>query len=316
MLLPAPDPVASPLYLTIAIHNEEDVGANGVPKPSIPNYDGDASLLRHFTRALRGFAAMAADHGARINFGSDWTFSRGLAIYDPTFYADLEAMGHEIDAHAHESHVPYPEVQEEIRRAGGTPTAVASGLNEREIRVRMADLQESDPPFRILWGVALPGHGAGECIAGWAWRPSAADWTTHDPDGGLLYIGHGDLVNSVDAIRRAVADRKAGRVNTYAVFVAVREFLAGEGDPAITEPRWTAPTSSIHYWENLIDWWDAFLEEIDGMVAAGDVVYASLTEIAEAFEAAESTLTFGPWEIPRSDAPLRARNLRAGYPVR
>jgi hypothetical protein len=311
------DPVGGPgpLYLTIVVHNEEDVGRRASPKPSIPDYDGDEQLLRHFAAAMRAFAAMAADHGARISFGSDWTFSRGVAAHDPAFYQDLEAMGHEVDAHAHESHIPYPEVREEIQRAGGNPTAVASGLNEREIHERMAALRGTEPPFRILWGVALPGHGAGECIAGWAWRPSRDEWTVHDPDGAYLYIGHGDLVNSAASIRRAVADRQPGRINTYAVFVAVREFLAAEGDPAINDLRWTAPTSSIHYCENLIDWWDAVLSDIDGLVASGDVVYASLTQIAAVFEAEEDGLVFTPGEPPRSDAPLRARNVRAGYPA-
>ena len=44
---------------------------------------------------------MAQSHGVKINFGSDWTFSNGVENFDPTFYSDMEAMGHEIDAHAH-----------------------------------------------------------------------------------------------------------------------------------------------------------------------------------------------------------------------
>ena len=50
------------------------------------------------------------------------------------FYRDIEAMGHEIDAHAHESFVLYHEVHEEIVAAGGQPTRVASWLNEEEIQ--------------------------------------------------------------------------------------------------------------------------------------------------------------------------------------
>ncbi|MBU0596291.1 hypothetical protein KJ567_06380, partial [Candidatus Bipolaricaulota bacterium] len=133
------DPQAAhPLYLTIVVHNEEDTGRGVVPKANIPDYDGDPALMAHFASAMRTFAQMAAGHGARINFGSDWTFSRGVALYEPSFYTDLEAMGHEVDAHAHESSVLYREVREAIVTAGGHPTAVASGMDETTIQAELA----------------------------------------------------------------------------------------------------------------------------------------------------------------------------------
>ena len=303
-----------PLYLTIVLHNEEDMSRGVVPKASIPDYDGDETLMHHFAAAMHAYAEMAATHGARINFGSDWTFSRGVARYKLSFYADLEALGHEIDAHAHQSSVSYPDVRADIVLAGGTPTHVASGLNEEEIQDQLDDLDAVYPEFRILWGVSLPGHGAGECIASWAWRPSDADWTVHDPDGRYLYIGHGELVNSIVAVRQAVDERRADRVNTIALFVSPREFLAAAGKTGIGA-QWTAPVDSIHYWENRIAWWDGLLDQIDILVEAGVVQYASLTEIAEVFFDREGDLNFDFGEVPRSDASMRARNHRAGYPL-
>jgi hypothetical protein len=181
-----------PVYLTIVIHTEEDMSRGILPKANTPDYDGDEALMRHFASALRAFAHMAAGHGASINFGSDWTFSRGAALYEPDFYSDIEAMGHEVDAHAHESFILYHEVREEIVAAGGQPTHVASGLNEAEIQDRLTYFDTYYPEVQILWGVSLPGHTAGECTASWAWRPSRDDWTQHDPEGRVLYIGHGD----------------------------------------------------------------------------------------------------------------------------
>lgn len=145
-----------PLYLTIVIHNEEDTHGGGAPKANIPDYDGDEALMHHFAKAMRAFGRMAADHGARINFGSDWTFSLGAALYEPAFYADLEALGHEIDAHAHESSVLHHEVRETIDLAGGHPTHVASGMNKEEIRSELAHFDGLYPEFGILWGVSLP----------------------------------------------------------------------------------------------------------------------------------------------------------------
>ena len=303
-----------PLYLTIVVHNEEDTSRGAIPKVNIPDYDGDEEVMHHFAEAMRALAAMAADHGARISFGSDWTFSRGVARFEPSFYADLEALGHEVDAHAHQSHILYHEVREEIALAGGRPTHVASGLNEEEIQEEFDYLDAYYPEFQILWGVSLPGHGAGECVATWAWRPSRTDWTRHDPDGRYLYIGHGELVNSVPAIRQAVENRQQDRINTCAVFVSTREFKAAEGQ-ANLDPQWTAPTDSIHFWKNKLAWWDGFLTQIDLLVETGVVQYATLTEIAAVFGEEEEHLDFDFGEVPRSDASMRTRNAKSGYPL-
>lgn len=301
-----------PLYLTIIVHNEEDVSQGTSPKPFIPDYDGDEALMLHFGMAMREFGKLAQGHGARINFGSDWTFSRGVARYDPTFYTDLEAMGHEIDAHAHESFVLYHEVREDIVQAGGHPTHVVSGMNENAIQRRMDYFDQYYPEFQILWGVSLPGHGVGECIAPWVWRPSRTDWLQHDPDGKYIYIGHGELLNSVEVIQAAVAGRKADRVNTYAVLATPRGFKAAAGTEGIDE-QWTSEKNSHDYWENRLEWWDDFLTEVDAMVQRGDVQYASLTEVAEMFTQYENELRFDFEDVPRSDAPLLRRSIRVGY---
>jgi len=305
-----------PLYVTIVVHNEEDTSRGVLPKAQIPDYDGDAALMAHFADAMRAFAEMAQSHGARINFGSDWTFSRGVAAHEPTFYVELDALGHEIDAHAHESSVRYHEVRDEILVADGNPTDVASGMNEEEIEEQLEYFDRYYPEFRVLWGVALPGHDAGECIAAWVWRPSRDDWTKHDPRGRYIYVGHGELVNSFDAVRRGVAARRADRVNTIALFVSPREFKAAAGTAGI-EAQWTAPTDSVHFWRNRIELWDDLLDEIDALVDVGAVAYASLTEIVSIFEEKEAAgeLDFAFGEVPRSYDSMRARNLRAGYPL-
>jgi len=304
-----------PLFLTIVIHNEEDTSRGTVPKANIPDYDGNEAIMNHFAFAMRAFAQMAQEHGAKINFGSDWTFSRGVARYEPTFYTDLETMGHEIDAHAHESSVSYHEVREEIVLAGGHPTVVASGMDETTIQEQLEYFDAYYPEFQILWGVAIPSHTGGECTAGWVWRSSRNDWTRHDPAGRYVYIGHGELINGLDAIKAAIDNRQADRINTYAVFVSPREFKASPGTAGIDDEQWIAPTNSIHYWKHRIRWWDDFLTKIDPLVEVGLVQYASLTQIAEIFIEQEDRLSFDWAEIPRSDATMRVRNIQAGYPL-
>ena len=39
-------PFMSPLYLSVVIHVEEDVAANGVPKGNVPDYDGNENVFR------------------------------------------------------------------------------------------------------------------------------------------------------------------------------------------------------------------------------------------------------------------------------
>jgi hypothetical protein len=300
------------LYLTIVMHTEEDVHGGTEPKAQIPDYDGDEALFRHFAGAVTRFGQMAASHGARINFGSDWTFSAAVELYDPSFYPGLESMGHEVDAHAHESFVPYHEVRQWISRAGGSPTQVASGLSEAAAYGRMEYFDDWYPEFQILWGVSLPGHAAGECVAGWVWRPSRSSWTEHDPAGDYILIGHGQLVNSLEAIAAAIDQSSSDRINTYAVFVSPREFKAARGSQGI-DPAWMADRDDPGYWENRLVWWDDFLTGIDDYVAQGEVEYATLTEIADLFVSQEGRLSFPDGDCPRSDAPLVQRNREAGY---
>lgn len=306
--------VLPPLYLTIIIHNEEDMSRGVIPKTNIPDYDGDEMLMHHFADVMRRFAQMAADHGAKINFGSDWTFSQGAALYESDFYSDLQSLGHEIDAHAHESSVRYHQVQEDIVLAGGTPSRVASGMNEEEIHEELGYFDTLYPEFEILWGVSLPGHSAGECVAPWVWRPSRDDWTVHDPEGRYIYIGHGELINSIQAVRQALNDRSPDRINAIAVFTTPREFKAAEGSIGIDE-AWTVPTDSADYWENRLAWWDSFLGQIDPLVAAGVVEYRTLSEIAAIFIEREPDLVFDWTKIPRSKLGMRPRNIKAGYPI-
>jgi hypothetical protein len=306
------DDALPPLYLTIIIHNEEDMQDGTQPKEHIPNYDGDEILMQHFSKVMRAFAEMVARHDAKINFGSDWTFSKGVMNFAPTFYTDLESLGHEIDAHAHESFVRYHEVRDFISEAGGHPTGVASGMNERTIQGQMAYFDQYFPEFHILWGVASPGHTAGECIASWVWRPSRSNWTEHDPQGEYIYIGHGELMNSIDMIQEAIDNRSPDRMNTYAVFATPRDFKAARGTEGI-DPIWMTDPDSYDYWENRLEWWDAFLTEIDIWVDDGEVEYATLSTIAEIFAGVESRLVFDFNDCPRSIESMTERTRSVGY---
>ncbi|MBT3985452.1 hypothetical protein HOD38_05370 [archaeon] len=312
ILLPEePEPFTSPLYFTFVIHTEEDINKYGVEKENNMDYDGDEELLLHATMTMRELAEIAQNHGVKINFGTDWTFANGVELYDPTFFTDLESMGHEIDAHAHESHILYSEVREDIISAGGTPTQIASGLTEDEIYEKMEYFDTYYPDFTTLWGVSLAGHELGEVIAGNVWRPSREDWTQHDKNGDYIYIGHGEYANSINYIENAINNRKENQINTYAVFTNPRHFKASKA--STIDDKWTAKESSYEYYETRLEWWDNFFTELDTYVESGKVEYVTLTEISEIFIEQENQLIFTDEEIPRSEEALTSLNEQEGY---
>jgi hypothetical protein len=310
-LLEDPSESTTSLYLNVVIHTEEDTSKCTTEKGQIPDYDDNEIVLLHSTMVMREFAELAASHGVKINFGSDWTFSNGVENFDPTFYSDIEAMGHEVDAHAHESCILYHEVYQDIIDAGGTPTNVASGHTEGSIYERMTYFDKYYPAFQTLWGVALAGHGEGEEIAGWVWRPSRDNWLQHDPDGDYIYIGHGEQINSLNEVQNAIANINPDYINTYAVFTNPRQFKAAEGTEGIPE-EWTVAEDAFDYWENRLRWWDNFFTELDQLE---NLTYASLTEVADIFIENEEhlNLDFDTEMHPRSNASAGGKQEEAGY---
>ncbi len=300
----------APLFLSVIIHAEEDIGGNNKIKNQIPDYDGDKELMLHFTKVMREFAEFCEQHGAHVNFGSDWTFADGVRLYDPGFFTDLEAQGHEIDPHAHESHVAYHEVRQRIIAAGGSPTPVASGLVESQIDAKMAYFDGRGSEFKILWGVANAGHGSGEVRSGWVWRPSRTDWLEHDPGARYIVIGGGEMGTDVSSVKAAIDGRRSGQLNTYSVFVTPRWFLAARGAPGIPE-QWTTDRNSPDYWENRLATWEAFFSGLDSYTAAGTLRYATLTTVADLFEQNEGRVA------PDADVQHpRSSGDRAGGPGR
>jgi len=90
-------------------------------------------------------------------------------------------IGHEIDSPAHETSVPYYHAREYIINAGGNPTQVVSGTSETEIYGKMIYFNRYYPKFRTHGRVALPGHGTGENLSGWVWRPARDNRLEHGP---------------------------------------------------------------------------------------------------------------------------------------
>jgi hypothetical protein len=301
-----------PLYLFFSIHNEEDW--DGKKPTGEPDYNDNEAILLHYTNAMRELGKMLQKHGMKMNFGSDWTFIEGVQKYDPTFFQDLAEMGHEIDAHAHETHVPYLDVKNMLRECGVEPTSVASGGLEENVEKHFEYFDSVYPEFTIIFGLGVKyHHTGGEEMAGWVWRPSMENWLVHDPDGKYIYISRGLKEPgghaNVSTVKRALENLYPDRLNVMRIGATVRQFKADPGTKGIPK-EWTAPRGSGSNWRDVLENLDASLTELDKYKDEGRIVYASLTEIARIFEEMESELNFDwdPDTIPRTEPrPVRRR---------
>ena len=110
--------------------------------------------------------------------------------------AKLEAMGVEMDIHAH-SFADRANCAARITQLGGHPNKVSSGNVVTEIdalRVPVVGANGATWQAEILYGTALrPDHSPGsEDIGYGVWRPkSGAEFKTHDPAGNLISVGGG-----------------------------------------------------------------------------------------------------------------------------
>jgi hypothetical protein len=274
------------MYLTLVIHAEEDYQKDPdtgeiVKDPAFPDFL-EKSQFDHFSRAMRELAGVFHQHNARINFETDWTFVEGVVRWDPTFFADLEAMGHEIDAHAHETTVTYPELWQRIGNAGGNPSPVVGGF------LYTSDWSDKfngfDGIFQILWGAASQAHLVDYAQPGYAYRPWRENWLIHDPEQRLIYIGPNAGVSDAGDAGRSLLDEALfttaeNRVNTYSLFDATGSFLADEGVPDIPA-QFTAPYGDAKNWRTRIEAWDAWLASVaDAYAASGRIEWKKLTEV-------------------------------------
>ncbi|MBI5542829.1 MAG: hypothetical protein HY901_02995 [Deltaproteobacteria bacterium] len=145
--------VTSKVYLTFVIHNEED-DAGGVSgsAPTIPDFNGDPAVFQHFANAMISFAQMLSQHGAALSFQPDWTFIEGVQKYRPSFFAELLALGSnmEVVPHAHESYVPYDEVYRRLVSLGARPQMILGGMTFNDYLKKQAWL-DLNPGF-VFWG--------------------------------------------------------------------------------------------------------------------------------------------------------------------
>jgi len=152
--------------------------------------------------ALLDFFERVTSLGMRWSVGPDIDWLRSEPRAGEIILA-TEAMGVEWDVHTHAME-DRAEAAARISELGGHPTDVASGLLVAELDTLRQPFTADDGftwQAEALWGISglsgSAGHAPGnddESIG--LWRPaSAADYTSHDPDGNLIAVGSGTIVN-------------------------------------------------------------------------------------------------------------------------
>jgi len=152
--------------------------------------------------ALLDFFERVTSLGMRWSVGPDIDWLRSEPRAGEIILA-TEAMGVEWDVHTHAME-DRAEAAARISELGGHPTDVASGLLVAELDTLRQPFTAADGftwQAEALWGISglsgSAGHAPGnddESIG--LWRPaSAADYTSHDPDGNLIAVGSGTIVN-------------------------------------------------------------------------------------------------------------------------
>ena len=207
----APSATAEPvLYVVSMMHAEE----------AIPFHENQR-IYQSFATSLEAQRALFDRHGARIDFGPDWTFIEGVKAWDPDQLTDHIAAGHGLHTHAHERKRDLADVSDLLASAGVAGNRIANGgfLAEGPGGTNWAGYVSSieDAGGAPRFTTAIAYKNAQTQVpdtSGTCFRPSlSGEWTVHDPAGPLLYLGSnsngvaGEGALDFDTLRSWMDDR-------------------------------------------------------------------------------------------------------------
>jgi len=238
---------------------------------------------------LQELDALFSEHGAKTDFGPDWTFILGVQAWGPTLLTDHLAAGHGLHTHAHETSRSIKEVNDLLLEVGVSENRVANGGFKQEGPDGQNWVgylaQQTDDSSQPLFTTAVAYKDADTQLSngiGICFRPSTSgDWTVHDPEGPLWYIGSNALQSvgggalDFDALRDWIDDRLANldpsKVNTLYWHDSLHKY----GQPAQASER-------IERWEQELT------EYFDPLVADGKIVWKTFAEMSDVCQAHEA----------------------------
>ena len=187
-ITPTPAPVVSSTS-KVHISGTMHIESNRLRWPKVD------ALLAFFERATKAGKVGQQTSAMKWSVGADigWLTGEPRAA---EVIAKLEAMGVEMDIHAH-NFADRANCAAQITRLGGHPNKVSSGNIVTEIDALRSPVKGSNGATwqaEILYGTTQrPGHSEGADDTSYGvWRPkSGSEYTTHDPAGNLISVGGG-----------------------------------------------------------------------------------------------------------------------------
>ena len=232
---------------------------------------------------LEAVAELFHEFHGKIDFGPDWTFIQGVRQWRPGLLMYLQALGHGVHTHAHETTMPIDQVNQRLETVGIANNAIANGgFGQSNFVNYLAQFQDGAfQRFQAIVGYKDPSTNIPSDI-GYCFRPSVTgDWQTEDSSGPLMYIGSntpavvggGEL--NFNHLESWILDRlqhlNGGRINTLYWHDSLHNY-----------------TSSAAVDARLTQWRQLLAGPLRDLVLEGKVEWATFEEmlaICRAFEA-------------------------------
>ena len=288
MLNPSGDPTTDEVSTTVSqvyVSGTMHIETNRLRWPNVD------TLLAFFTRATKAGKVGSQTTAMKWSVGADigWLTGEPRAA---EVIAKLEAMGVEMDIHAH-NFSDRANCAAQITKLGGHPNKVSSGNTVTEIDALRSPVTGSNGATwqaSILYGTNLsPGHAIGADDKSYGvWRPkSGSEYTVHDPAGNLISVGGG--LRTLDGATAIIDQLKSARglLPVYSATVMVHPdtlVVVGTSDGIDKIEAWAAAAGN----QSVVKW-ATLTETAAAWVAAGgkasrvvDVSTLSATPVASA----------------------------------
>lgn len=259
-------------------------------------YETDGEKWGRRGQILEALAERLAAHGARLTVQPDASFVRAATTWDPGWFDRMEALGTDWSAHIHGEDDGVEGVEadaRDARRAFEAAGREVSDFNggfglgpwDRVAAAGFTSLsafKNEETQLGLVQGFTQP------------WRPAdgttsagEAAFTTHDPEGPLVYLP-GMAVREADHARfpdfgdrvlsQALSHTRADLVNGWYFLDHVDGYGPSDDEDALA--AWLA-SGALEGELDLVE--RLYTEVLDPAVAAGRVSYASPAETAAAF---------------------------------
>lgn len=270
------------LYIVSMMHAEDVI-----------RFDQNEAIFRDFASGLRQVSELLSSHGAKLDFGPDWTFLGGVLNYDEQLITEILAAGHGVHTHAHETSFDefgnlydLSVVNQLLNQAGGNGNRIAnggfvqSGPNESNWVGYVSHFKDSQGGqlFDMIIGYKDPQTQVPDSL-GYVIKPNTTqvDWQVEDPHGSILYAGSNmppfEKAGALDfsTIRswmdKRLVELQPNKINT----LYWHDTLHNYG----TQEQTTARLAE----------WESFLSEyLDPKVSSGQIVWKTFSEMVELYQ--------------------------------